>query len=522
MKVVSCIAILFLASLNWGCGGGASGTNSQSQNSTTPPTVSSLEISPASTSIGMGSSQQFVATAHLSDGTTKDMSSSVTWSSSDASVASISGGGLASASAAGTVTIGAQSGTIHGSATLAVTAAAVNLTSITISPAASSMPVHTSQQFTATGVYSDGSSSDLTNLVSWSSSATAVATISSKGLANSVASGTANISASLGSVTQTTALTVTAPSMVSIAVTPVGLTLGIGIGQQFVATATYSDGSSSDLSSGVTWNSSSPAVAAVDGSGMATTLAAGSTTITATVGSLSDNTVLTVVAAHLTSISVTPATASIALGTTQQFSAVGNFDDGSTQPLTSVTWFSGSSAVASLDSNGLATSLGTGTATITVASGSVTGTASLTVTGASLVSIAVTPANATMATGTTKQFAATGSFSDSSTQDISGSVTVEFFEPGCGHDQQHGSGDERRARQHDDCGGFRRGSRLNRIDGVDGASGRDHHQSGESEDCGPYLDPVRCPGNFQRRQHGRKYGGSVVEIVEAEPGLDSS
>ena len=439
MKKVTCIAVLILASLNWGCGGGASGSKSQASGTTgttgstgssnTTPTVSSLAVSPASMSIGMGSTQQFVATAHLSDGTTKDMSSSVTWSSSDATVASIGASGLASGAAAGTVTISAQSGTVHGSATLSVTAAAVNLQSITISPAASSMPINTSQQFTATGAYSDGSNSDLTNLVTWSSSTTSVATINPTGLASSLTSGTTNISASLGSVSQSTSLTVTAPTMVSIAVTPVGLTLGIGIGQQFVATATYSDGSSSDLSSGVTWNSSSPTVAALDGSGMATTLAAGSTTITATVGALSDNTLLTVVAAHLTSITLSPATASIALGTKQQFSAVGNFDDGSTQPLTSVTWFSGSSAVASVDQNGLASGLGAGNATITVASGSVTGTASLTVTGATLVSLAVTPANASMATGTTKQFAATGTFSDSSTQDMSGSVLWSSSSP---------------------------------------------------------------------------------------------
>ena len=428
MKKVTFIAVLLLAALNWGCGGVSSGNNSQSSGGGGgtggggTPSVTSVVVTPGSMSIGMGSTQQFVATAHLSDNTTKDVSNSVTWSSSDASVASISGGGLASGVAAGTVTIGAASGTVHGSATLTVSAAAVNLQSITISPAASSMPVNTSQQFTATGAYSDGSSSDLTNLVTWGSSTTSVATISAKGLATSVASGSTNITASLGSVNQSTSLTVTAPSMVSIAVTPVGLTLAIGVGQQFVATATYSDGSSSDLSSGVTWNSSTPSVAAVDGSGMATTLAAGSTTITATVGTLSDNTTLTVVAAHLTSITVSPATASIALGTTQQFTAIGNFDDGSTQQLTSVIWFSGSSAVASVDSNGLASSLGAGTSTITVASGSVSGTASLTVTSASLVSLAVTPANGSMSTGTTSQFAATGTFSDSSTQDMTGSV----------------------------------------------------------------------------------------------------
>src|SRR5205807_1495288 len=96
---------------------------------------------------------------------------------------------------------------------------------------------------------------------------------------------------------------------------------------------------------------------------------------------------LTVVAAHLLSIAVSPATPSIAVGTTQQFSAVGTFDDGSTQLLTSVTWSSSAASVASVSSSGLATAVGTGSTTITASSGGVTGSASLTVSAATLVSV---------------------------------------------------------------------------------------------------------------------------------------
>jgi uncharacterized protein YjdB len=374
-------------------------------------------------SIGTGGNQQFTATGQYSDGSSKDVTSSVQWSSSDSNIASVSSAGLATGSTAGTVTIIAVSGVMQSTATLTVSTAGANLTSIVISPATSSMAVNTNQQFTATGNYSDGSSADLTTLVTWSSSSTATATITASGLATAVAAGSTNITAKLGSVSQSTALTVTAPTIVSIAVTPVGLTLGIGINQQYVATATYSDGSSADLTTGVTWTSSSTSVATVNSSsGMATTVAAGQTTITATIGSFTDTSTLTVVAAHLTSITVSPAVQSIAAGTTQQFTAVGSFDDGSTQLLTSVTWASSSTSTATINSTGLASGVGTGTVTISAASGSVNGTASLTVTAATLVSIAVTPANSTMAVGTTKQFTATGTFSDSSTQDISATV----------------------------------------------------------------------------------------------------
>jgi len=409
---------LFLAMLTTGCG---SGGGSQSNNTSTA-TVSSLQIVPGSVSIGTGTNQEFTATAQLSDGSSKNVTNSVQWSSSDTSVASVNAGGVATGAAPGTVTITATSGTVHSMATLQVTGAAANLVSLAIFPTAPSMPVNTSQQFTAIGTYADGSSSDLSNLVTWSSSSTVTATVTTTGLVTALAAGTTNISAIFAHVSQSTSLTVTAPSIVSVAVTPVGLTLGIGINQQYTATATYSDGTSYDLVSGVTWNSSSTSVATVNNSGLVTTTGAGSTTITATVGSFSDTATLTVVSAHLISVSVAPATPSIALGTSQQFSAVGSFDDGSTQLLPFVSWMSSSTSVAIVDSNGLATGVGTGTVTITATSGTVSGTASLTVTSAALISIAVTPANFTMSVGTTRQFVATGTFSDSSMQDISVSV----------------------------------------------------------------------------------------------------
>jgi uncharacterized protein YjdB len=380
-------------------------------------------------SIGMSAQQQFHATANLSDGTSQDITSSATWSTSDSNIASVNAAGIATGSGPGTVTITAQSGSMISSGSLTVTAAAANLVSISIAPAGFSIPVNTSQQFTATGTYSDGSSADLTSLVTWSSSTSATATVDVSGMVNAVAAGSTNISAVFAGVSQSTTLTVTAPTIVSIAVTPVGQTLGIGISEQYVATATYSDGSSSDLSSGVTWTSSSTSVATVNGSGVITTVAAGNTNITATLGALTDSSTLTVVAAHLTSIAVSPAVQSVAAGTTLQFSAVGSFDDGSTQLLTNLTWSSSTLATATVDAQGVVIGVGPGTSTITATSGAVSGTASLTVTGATLVSLAVTPAGSTMAIGTTKQFTATGTFSDASTQDVTATVVWTSSNP---------------------------------------------------------------------------------------------
>jgi Bacterial Ig-like domain (group 2) len=426
------ILTLCLLLIMTACGGGGGSSTNNSGGTPTPvtPTLASLQISPARISLAPGGSQQFTATGNYSDGSSRNLTSSVQWSTSDGAVAAVSTGGLATAMGAGVTTLTASSGKMQAAATLDVTSAAANLVSIAVSPAASSLPVNASQQYTATGTYNDGSTSDLSALVAWSSSSVSIATIDASGLASGVSAGAATISAKLGSVTGSTGLTITAPTIASISVTPDDLTLGIGIGQQYTATAVYTDGSTQDLTSGVTWSSSATSVATINGSGLLTTAGAGTSTITATVGSLTDTTTLTVVAAHLISIAVSPSPVSLAKGTAQQFAATGSFDDGSTQLLTSVAWSSGNAAVASVNAaSGVATAVGTGSTTVTATSGSVSGSASVTVTGATLVSLAVTPANSTMPSGTTKQMTATGTFSDSSTQDITGSAVWSSSTP---------------------------------------------------------------------------------------------
>src|SRR5439155_11839338 len=115
------------------------------------------------------------------------------------------------------------------------------------------------QQFTATGTYSDGSTLDVTSSATWVSSNSAVATITVGGLATGVAQGTSQISATSGVVTGSTTLTVGAAALVSIAVTPASPSIGRGTTQQFTATGTYSDGTTLSLtSSGTLFSSNAP------------------------------------------------------------------------------------------------------------------------------------------------------------------------------------------------------------------------------------------------------------------------
>jgi hypothetical protein len=392
----------------------------------------SIAVTPSNPSFGAGATQQFYATGTFSGGTTYDLTQSVVWSSTSATVATISNiagtQGLATASAAGTTTIKAVSGKISGSTLLTVSP---SLLSITVTPTASSIALGTGQQFTATGNYSDGSTQNLTSTVIWSSSATDVATINGTGLATSVATGTTTINATSGSVTSSTTLSVNPAALLSIAVTPANASAALGTTEQYRAVGTYSDGSTLDLTATATWSSSTTAVATISNNlgtlGLASTASVGTTNISASLGSVSGSTGFTVTPATLTAVAITPAFPSIPLGTTQQFTATGTFTDGSTQNLTgTVTWSSSATGIATISgatgTEGLATSVGVGTTTITATSGTVTASTSLTVSAAALVSIAVTPANQTIASGTTLQFTATGTFTDGSTQDMTSTV----------------------------------------------------------------------------------------------------
>jgi uncharacterized protein YjdB len=427
------IGILSFCFLLAACSGvknsSTSGGSSGSGNQPTPASLAGLSVTPSAMSIAAAATVSLHAMGTYSDGSTKDLTSSVTWSSSDTKIASVSAAGVATGVATGIATVAAHSGTLGASATITVKGASATLSSIAVTPATPSIPINTTLQLTATGSYSDGSSSDLTAFVTWSSSTIATATVSVSGLVEGVAGGSSTITATLGTVSNSTSVTVTAPTITSISVTPDDLTLPIGISQQFTASAIYSDGSIQDLVSGVTWSSSTTSVASVDNTGLAAILAAGTTTITATVGAFTDSITITVVPAHLTSITLAPATISIAPGTEQQFTATGNFDDGSTQLLTSVQWSSSATSVLTVDANGLGLAVGPGTSTVTVTSGAISATAAVTVDSATLVSLAIAPSNSFMPAGAVKQFTATGTFSDNSTQDVTQSVVWSSSSP---------------------------------------------------------------------------------------------
>ncbi len=309
------------------------------------------------------------------------------------------------------------------------------LLTITVAPTAVSVPNGETQQFTATGHYSNLSTENLTDTVTWSSSSTAVATVSntsgSQGVATAAGTGLATIMAVDGSVTGTAAMTVLPAVLLTVTVSPTVASIPLGESEPFTATGHYSDGTTQNLTDSATWSTSSSSVATVSNTsgsqGTVTATGTGAATIGATYTSIEGVAAVTVIPAALLLVTVSPLTANIPVGETEPFTATGHYSDGSTSNITdSVTWGTSSSGTATVSnssgSQGEVTAVATGAATITATdpTTSIEGTAMVTVLPAVLLPVTVSPLAANIPAGETQQFTATGHYSDGSTQDLDG------------------------------------------------------------------------------------------------------
>jgi uncharacterized protein YjdB len=401
------------------------------------PGLQSIEVTPPNAQAAAGTSVQLSATGIYSDGTHQDVTSQVLWGTSNAAIATFAAGsgGTVSALATGAVTIAA---TLHdrvGTTNFTVTPAV--LASIEVTPATPSVANGTTEQFTATGVFSDGSTQDLTTQASWTSANIAVASISnvagSIGLASATGDGSTTITATSGDISGNTTLTVTVAVLQSFVVTPFAVNLPAGVSQQFKATGTFSDNSVQDITSQVTWASSQPTAATVSNAAGSVGLVVGVTPgfiiISATsANGLTATSPVVVTAAQLASIVVAPGNPTVVNGLTRQFAATGTYTDNSAQDLTSqVTWASSNPTAATISnaigSSGLATTAGVGTTTISATLGNVSGSTNFTVSAAQLVSIQLSPGSPGIGNGLTEQFIATGTYTDNSQQNLTAQVT---------------------------------------------------------------------------------------------------
>lgn len=400
----------------------------------TPAELVSLAVTPPALSTPRGLTRQLVATGTYTDGSTQVLTAQVAWSSSNPALAAISSApgseGEVEALEIGTVTLTAATGTRSGSTTFEVTPAA--LERLTIAPGILAVAKGREQQFSATGTYTDGTELDLTATATWTSSNPGVTAVSNapgtEGLATALALGVARVTATLGSISGSSEVTVNAAELIAVFLSPATAQVALGRTLQLTAFGRYSDSDVRDVSPLATWASDAPTIARVSNLttpvGLVSPLSEGAARVSATVGNLGGEVIVTVTAAELVALAIDPATASVREGGTVQLSARGTFSDNSIQDLTtSVTWSAQHPGVASV-TGGLVEGVSPGSTTITASSGGSSATATLTVTAQRLLSIVVTQTSdpSTLA-GQPASFSALGTYDNGRTRDLTALAT---------------------------------------------------------------------------------------------------
>src|SRR6266516_4202235 len=293
-------------------------------------------------------------------------------------------------------------------ATAVVSPVVVPVAAVVVAPATATVTVDSTVQLVAIPVDSAGTALG-GRTVTWTSGAPGVATVDGSGLVTGVAAGSATITATSEGKSGSAAVTVAAapPAPVaSVSISPASASVSVG---QTVQLAALPKDANGNLLSGrtVSWSSGNTGIATVSASGLVTGVSAGAATITAASEGKSGTAAVTVSSVPVASVAVSPTSASLLVGQTQQLSATPK--DANGNPLTgrTVSWSSGNTAVATVSASGLVTGVSAGAATITAASEGQSGTAAITVTNVPVASVAVSPTTASVPVGQTVQLTAT-------------------------------------------------------------------------------------------------------------------
>ena len=342
--------------------------------------VTAVSVSPTTATVGLGTTQQLNATITPANATNQN----VTWSSSNTSVATVNNSGLVTAISAGTATITVTTADGNKTASSAITVAAIPVSSVAVSPTSASLYAGNTQQLTATISPANATNKN----VIWSSSNTSVATVNSSGFVTAVSAGTATITATTQDGNKTSSATITVNPNTNFTIyfyKPSNWGTGIKIYYW------------SALPSGVLADASWPGVNMTNtGNGWYSYTF---TNVTSTNLIFNDGTNQTAdlsrnktgwymnnvwydsnpgTGVAVTTVSLSPTTASLNVGGTQQLTPTVLPSNATNK---SVTYSSNNTSVATVNTSGLITAVANGTATITVTTveGSKTSTCTVTV-----------------------------------------------------------------------------------------------------------------------------------------------
>ena len=338
--------------------GSASGTVTV----TVDQVVASVTVSPSADTLpALGDTLRLSAEALDANGNAV-ADAEFAWESSDPSVATVDPMGLVTASANGAVTVTARAGSASGTVTVTVDQV---VASVAMDPAADTLPaLGDTLRLSAEALDANGNAVADAEFA-WESSDPSVATVDATGLVTAAANGAAAVTATAGSASGTVMVTVD-QVVASVSVDPVADTLP-ALGDTLRLSAAALDANGNAVADAeFAWESSDPSVATVDATGLVTAVANGSTTVTASYGSVSAG-VPVAVEQQVASVLVSPSSTTLAArGDTVRLTAEGV--DANANPVAAVQfeWMSDDHAVATVSATGLVTAVGNGSATVTV------------------------------------------------------------------------------------------------------------------------------------------------------------
>lgn len=219
-------------------------------------------------------------------------------------------------------------------------------------------------------------------------------------------------------------LTVTDATLVDVSVTPVALSVPVGLSAPLTAMARYSDETTLDVSSQVRWESEAPDRVAVNARGEVRGVAVGTARVSAFLGEQVAHSEVTVSDAVITGLSVTPSVARLPAGLVQRYWVWATDSEGGRYDVTDqVRWTLSQPAVATLVSPGLVRTTAAGRTALQVSLGDVSSSAALTVSDATLIELSVSPQTATQVVGGRQTYFASALYSDGARWDATPAVS---------------------------------------------------------------------------------------------------
>ncbi len=314
----------------------------------------------------------------------------VDWKSSNTSVASVEGDGLIKTYASGVAEIIASFGTISDTCIITVADHVYTLDEVVkifIDKDTLNVETGESGKLSVRGFAANGVEIPLSNIV-WKSSDYSLASVDVNGAVRTYKSGSANIVASLGDVTDTCAVIIkdhvyTLDEVVKLSLDKVALNVETGVGDSLSVRGYAADGVEVPLSN-IQWKSDNLSVATVTDNGVVNTLKSGKALIIVSLGNVSDTCTVTVVdhiytLADVVKIAINKDTLYLETGQIDTLRAIGLSSTGVVIPLENILWKSGNTSIASINENGVLTTSHNGSAIITASFGLITDTCILVV-----------------------------------------------------------------------------------------------------------------------------------------------